>query len=366
MIRPAALATVALLSLAAVAAADVIWTGTGAGRGLAQEVDVQGAEGDALVYLINGNRATKPLAEVKQIQLDDDAELTAAEAAYAAGEWGRAADGYEALVRPGQPDWIRRRAAGRLATSAGRAGSFQQAAAGYVALVGIDPAAAADNVPEVSAQSAPDALAAARAEVEQALAGGSLNEDQRQALLTFQLRLANAAGDAEAAGRIVQQLGTAMGGTAPNDEAGRRLFAQIQLGKAQLALDGGDPETAAAAINDHGGVFEQPEAQQRALMLLARVEEAQADAAGGGQDALLDAALAYMKVVALFGDDPRAGEVPEALLRVGLIHERLGLADDAAAVYRDLVQNHAQSAAAVEAQRRLEAVAPADPSPAAG
>ncbi len=71
----------------------------------------------------------------------------------------------------------------------------------------------------------------------------------------------------------------------------------------------------------------------------------------------MDAAVAYMKVVTFFKRAEGSPNVPEALLKVGQIHERLSLPDAAADLYRDLVARYPDSPAAAEGQKRLDSLA---------
>ena len=357
------LATALLLLAAAPAVADTIWTGSGSGRGLEQEVNVQGVEqtpgeGAVLVYLVNGNRASTPLARVQQIRLDGGGDFSDAEAAYAGGDWARAADLYDRAAGGGaNPEWVRRRSVRRLVDAAASAGLFDRATAGFLRLVELDPASAAAAQPEPSAGATPEQLEAADAAVGRALGGGSLAPEQRKQLLTFRLALANARGDDAAAAAAVEALAPLVGDAPGEAPADRDLFARVTLGRAALALQQGRPEEAASLIRDHAGVFETPGVQSAAMFALAQA----ARAGASSREEQLGAAVAYMKVVALFksaGD--RGGptpEVPPALLAAAAIHEELGLAEDAADLYRSLTSDHADTPQAAEAQGRLDALA---------
>ena len=104
-------AWLAVLACAAGAWADVFWVGSGAGRGFRQEVDVIGVERGDLVYLVNGNRGTTPLARIQQIELEGETGLNTAEQAFSAGDWAKASAGYLTAARRHPKEWVRRRAA---------------------------------------------------------------------------------------------------------------------------------------------------------------------------------------------------------------------------------------------------------------
>ena len=110
------------------------------------------------------------------------------------------------------------------------------------------------------------------------------------------------------------------------------LYAQVLIGRAKLAVSRGRLDEAVRHVEEGRKIFTRPRAQSDALMVLARVEEQRA---ADDRGRLMDAALAYMKVVAFFKREEEAPNVAEALLRAGQIHERLGLPQAAVGLYRD-------------------------------
>ena len=353
------LAAALVLAFVPAAWGDTIWTGSGAGRGLEQEVDVQGAEdlpeGEVLVYLVNGNRATTPMARVRRIELDADGPFSKAEEAFAGGDWTAAADLYgRAADRGSSAEWIKRRSVRRLVESAAAAGLFDRAVEGFVRLVSLDPTSADAARPRLGAAVTEEQLAQADQAVAAALQGRGLDDAGRKRLLAFRLEVANARGDDAAAAATIKQLGNLLGEPAGDvPEAERPLYAQVLLGRANLALQQGEAERAASLITGNGSLFTQPADQAAAMLALARAAEATAQ----GRDGQLDAALAYMKVVALFGDGRDVpAEVPTALLAAARLHEVLGLGEDARTLYREVVDRHGDSPQAVEAQGKLDAV----------
>src|SRR5690606_22650637 len=148
-------------------------------------------------------------------------------------------------------------------------------------------------------------------------------------------------GDAELTGTLFGRLRRVMGPDSGDQDP--ELFAQVLLGRANLALKREQYSLAQRLVNQGSRVLVAPRQQSEALMILARAEEARA---GDDPARLMDAAVAYMKVVTFFkryGDIPH---VPEALYRVGQIHERLGLPEAAADLYRDIIENYPASPAA--------------------
>ena len=342
-----ALFAAALLACCGAVRADVIYTG--GGNGIRQSVNVLGVENGELVYLLNGNRATTPLSRVGQIQIDGEKAFNDAEQAYAAGDFPKAADSYQTVVRRRGDDWLKRRSAERLVAAADKAGLFQAAVTGYVQLTRLDTAAALGRQPAPTSTTPADQLEAASREVESALSG-RLDPAQEKTLLAFLLSLQNRRGDEAGAAKTVERL-VGLVGDAPGDDP--RLFAQVMLARAQSELAAKRPAAAAKLIDDHRRVFTDPRQQSDALMVLADAARAQA---GDDADKLLDAALAYMKVVTFFKAVPDAPNVPAALLAVGEIHEKLGKTEAAKGLYGEIVAKYAAAPAADAAQKRLAAL----------
>lgn len=344
------LSLVALLLLAPAAVADVIWTGTGAGRGLRQEVDILGVEGSDLVFLINGNRGSAPLERVQQMEIDGQAAFNEAEQAFAAGDWDKAADGYLQASRRNPTEWVRQRAAERLIRSAELAGRFDAAVVGFVQLTVLNPGSAVGKEPDPQNAPGPAAIREAITEVETAVEK-RLSARQEKLLLTFLLNLQTASENEAAAGVTVQRLAGLLEDDPSEDP---EVYAQVLLGRSRLALSRGDAVSATGLIYANAALFTKPRQQSQALMLLARAAEMQARE---DRERLLDAALAYMRVVAHFGKSATPDDVPEALLKVAQIHEQLNERDAAIRLYRDLVETYPDSPYAAQGQKRLDSLA---------
>lgn len=330
--------------------ADVIWVGSGTGRGFRQEVDIVDVEGDELIYLVNGNRGATALERIQQIEITGDSAFNEAEEAFAAGDWEKSATGYLDAARRHAKTWVRRRAAERLITAAGRAGRFDQAVTGFLQLTLIDPEAAVGREPLPPPEVAPQQLELAVAELQRALDEG-VSPAQSRPLLALLLQIHNRRGDERGAGQTVERLARVMG----DDAAGHdpELYAQVLLGRANLALSRGQIPEAVRLIDEGRELFTEPRQQSDALMILAQVAERQA---GTDRAKLMDAAVAYMKVVTFFKRADGTPNVPEALWKVGQIHEKLSLPEAAADLYRDLVAKYPDSRPAVEAQKRLDSL----------
>ena len=339
-----------VLSCAAAALGDVIWVGAGTGRGFRQEVDIVEIDGDELVYLLNGNRATTPLARIQQMEITGEPAFNQAEQAFVAGDWTRAADNYMTYARRHSKPWVRRRAAERLIEAAMRNGRFDHAVTGYVQLSLVVPQAAAGSEPAIGETTDPVQMGRAANELKQVLDEG-VSPAQARPLLALLLAIQNHRGDTQGAAEAVERLGRVLGPDSAKLDP--ELYAQVLIGRANLALSRGRLDEAVGYIEEGRKIFVRPRTQSDALMVLARVEEQRV---GEDRAGLMDAALAYMTVVAHFKREEESPNVAEALLRAGQIHEKLGLTEPAAGLYRDLVANYSRSPFAAEARKRLSSL----------
>ena len=345
MRRPFAVVALAVFVTAGQAFADRLWIG----RLGAQDVTVRGVEGGNMVYFANGRERQTPLDEIARIEVEGQQALNAAEEAFQGGDWKVAAEQYDRLLTRRNADaWVERRATFRLVESAAKAGLFPQAAAGYVSLIALDPEQAVGRQPDAGAADvSPAELNAARERVRSGLSSAGSDAARRQ-LLSFLLQLDNASGDEKAAANTIEQLGKLIGEGVPAERADWPTYATITLGRANLAINSGDAAAAAKLINEASATFVTPALSGQALFLLAKAAEAEA---GDDRSKLLDAALAYLKVATFATETPKFAS--DGLLAAGDIHRKLGLADDAADLYRATIAQYPDSTAAGEAQQRL-------------
>ena len=347
--KPFAIAALICLTFVGTSLADVIWVGGGRGKGLKQEVDILGAEGGELIYLLYGNRVTTPLERVQQIQMDKQPQLTEAETQFAAGQWQAAATAYERAMKSSNESWVKRRSAERLVKSAAAGGQFDKAVAGYVELAELDPVAAIGNEPEISAQTKPEQLQAAGRLIQGAV--GSVQPQQQKVLLSLLMQIQNQLGDEQAAAQTSDRLMTALGSNPDQlNERDGQLYSRLLLGRARLAMNQGKLAEAEKIVEDNRQRFTQADQQSDALLVLADLTRANSD---GSRDKLFDAAVAYMKIVAHFKDVPNAPNVATALLRVAEIHVEAGEPAMADKVYRELIESYPDSDAARTARERV-------------
>jgi tetratricopeptide (TPR) repeat protein len=342
--------------------ADSIWVSSGAKNSLeipkVKITDIK--DGKILFVPASGRETSRELSQVVRIQTDDDASLTAAENAYANGnQWDVATDGYRRVLGSSPKLWARSWAAQRLVESAQKANRFDAAAAGYVALVQIDPLRAGNFKPTMPDERS-TYIDTAVGDVNTALNDPKLSAPQRQALLSFQLELYRAKKDQKGVGETMEKL-LASGASAANDPNAAGALAKLKLDQALVALDKKDYAKVMSDVKSAGPQLTDPKDQAQALLLLA---DAQAGVARGKDDpgAWQDAALAYMRVVAHFKENPApplAIPVSQALLKTAQIEEKqLKDPDAARQLYQELAKSYPQTTAAAEANAALARLQP--------
>ena len=337
-------AAFALLALtAASASADTVWLRSGTSPTALERpnVKVEKIEDNLLFFRSSqSDRVTeRPLEEVLRINADGETMFNAAEDAFAAGDWDKAASNYQRAATMSTKQWVKDRAGLRLVASAEKSGKFPAAVAGWVSLLGRDASLAAKYKPQIPPNARAGSLDPAVAEVERALNDTRLPAGPRQTLMAYQMELARANGDVKRA----QSIGTKI--TAGGGAGGATPELALQL--AFLALDQKQYEQALKEIEGASAVFNDPAQQTEALYCVA---EARAALAKDDPSALKDAALAYMRVVARAKSgrvsSPR---VPDALLKTAAIQERLGASKEATLLYRQVADEFKGTDAATRA-----------------
>jgi tetratricopeptide (TPR) repeat protein len=337
------------------ASADTVWlrSGTAANALERPNVKVEKIE-DGLLFFRSSqsDRVTeRPLEEVVRIMADGEALLNAAEEAFAAGEWDKAATSYQRAAASSNKQWVKDRSGLRLVAAAEKSGKFSTAVAGWLALLSRDPGLASKYKPQIPAGAKAGSLDAAVTEVERALNDTRLPAEPRQTLLAYQMELARANGDVKKAQSIGSKLTNAPG-SGPNPE--------LSLQLAHLALDQKQYEQALKEIDNAAATLTDPEQQAEALYCVAEARAALAR----DDAALKDAALAYMRVVARAKsariNSPR---VAPSLLKTAAIQEKLGAAKEALLLYQQVAEEFKGSDAgtrAAEAADRLSRSAKAE------
>ena len=327
------------------ARADTILKGAPGSNPLPQDnVRVTGVANGELTYTTaTGSSRTVALADVQKVTADGQPAFNGAEDAYAAHDVAAALDGYESVLNGSGPDWLRARSALRLADVGRTQHRYDAQVAAYAALVGIDPALAADARPAAPQPNNPR-LDAAQTALSRAMA--STAAAKRSPLLSVQLDIARAKGDRSAVTATLQQL-SAAGGATPADQA------MLKLAAADVALDAKQYAQAEADVQQNRGLFTDPAQQVEALWVLAQARDGQAT---GTPDATKDAAIAYVRVVTFGTQLPDRPHVAESLVRAAQLEEKLGDPKGAATLYQQLAsdRSYAGSTAATDAHAALD------------
>lgn len=364
----------ALMTMSGSVRADAFWVQTAAGAKPQQvaSVKITGIDDGRLKYRsASGNDGDRALDTVSRLQLDDDAQLNAAEQAFSTGNWDLATDGYLKSLRGTSKEWLRPWITNRLSQAATKANRFDAAVVGFIDSVMRDPARATDNRPAL-----PDAkssyLNSAVTEINNALANPQLTPAQKQVLLSFQLDIHRARKDQKATADTMSEImklseaAGAKSGTpgATNAGATGAQLARLKLDLASVALDGKQYQKAIDEITANKAVFVEPRDQADALFCIAEAKHGLASA-GSDAAALKDAAIAYMRVVANFKDAQGKPHVAESLLNSAIIEEQLNAADDAARLYDQVATQYNDTPAAAKARDALIRLKGATTKPAA-
>jgi TolA-binding protein len=349
---------VVALALSAVPAAwadSLVVKSTAEGKGITyNKVKVLGIEGESLMYRTSsGNDASRPLSQVSQITLDDEPAFNDAEVAYLAGDFSKAADGYQKTVRATSKEWLKDRSAQRLVEAAGKAGRFDAAVTGYVTLVARSPELATASKPAIP-EGKSTFLDTAVKEVEAAMNDGKLKDEQKVLLLSFALELHRARGDNKAAGETAERLLKLSANDASNPAAAAAL-ADLKINLAMLALDEKNYAKALTEIEQNRAIFTEPSQQVEALYIIARAKDGQA-AGKADEKTLKDLSLAYMRVVA-HGKDVGSVRVPESLAKTAGFLEQLKQPAQARELYQQVATAYPKSPVAAEAKAAVERLA---------
>ncbi|MDB5329992.1 MAG: hypothetical protein JWP03_1143 [Phycisphaerales bacterium] len=363
LVRTLALAAAAILLPASVSLGDTIYyrsSPTAKPVGIKGKVTKIAKLGDAdelyWVSEASGMEAHKPISDVVQIDCDAEPNLTTAEAAFVKEDWKSAGEAYRKASAATAADWVKRRATLRLLQVSQKSGDFQDAVAGFVEMARKDPTSASLNKPKV-ADAKPEQLDKAIAAVKQGSAGAKA--DSQQVLLPFLMDLYNAKGETAEAAKVLADL-KKLGAPMPDPTASgnntaapstinadaQRAEADVTLAQARKALTDGKLDQVTTIITTHSAIFTEPDRQADALWLLAEAK----GAAATTPDALKEAGLAYMRVVANFKSSPTAPHVADALLKTAVIEEKLKQNAEALALYNQIAGEYASTDAGKQAK----------------
>jgi TolA-binding protein len=309
------------------------------------------AKGDSpedLFYLLpSGQERNKPLEQVLQLKVDDEPALSAAEAAFAAGDMKAAAAEYRKAMSSAKP-WVKRRADSRLVQAASKSGDFGDSVLVFLNLVQKTPDAAAKSKPPLTSAS-PQQRDAAIASVRTAL--GDAKVEQKQVLLPFLVELYNAKKDTASAQQAMSEL-TRLNPTAANTAEIRQAKVELALDQARQSLAQKNYPNAISQIESNAALFTEPPQQAEAMWILAECKAATAS----DDNALKDAALAYMRVVANFKLLPNTPHVADALFQTAQIEEKLKDKKTAALLYNKIAADYKDQPIAQAARQRADAL----------
>jgi tetratricopeptide (TPR) repeat protein len=258
-------------------------------------------------------------------------------------------DNFQKALRTSAKPWVKDWSAMRLIDAANKSGRLDAAVAAYIQMLLKDPATAAGMKPTLP-DSKSSYLDSAVKDVNTALNDSKLTPDQRRSLLGFLIELQQARKDAAGEDAAYELLAKVPGGD-PNDINLKRVLARRKISTAQRALDAKNYRQAIDEIEAAKANIVDPAQQADALFILA---EARYALAGTDPSALKDAALAYMRVVALAKDDAGRPHVVDSLLKTGGILEQLGEPQSAGRLYEQVLAQFADDPSAAKARDNLD------------
>lgn len=352
------LAGLSLLGVAApggltAARADSVFVRASGDKGSALEipdVKILRIEDGMLLFDNSGNETGRTLAQVQQISVEGEDALNAAEQSYVSGDYASAVDGYLKTFRSPSKPWLKDWAVVRLMDSANRANRFDAAADAYIYLLEQNANAAPTHKPTFP-DAASEYLTTAAGDVQSAIDETGHTDAQKAALLGFLIDIDNAKNDKAAADKAGEQLDELLASD-PSNPGAQRVLARRRLVAAGAALSAGDWAQAQSIIEKSRAQITDPQQQAEALWVLAEARYGQLGSSTD-PDALKDAALAYMRVVADFKDLDGHPHVVESLLKTAQIEEKLNNAGAARELYQQIVQQYPDDAQTDAAKQRL-------------
>jgi TolA-binding protein len=337
---PAMLAAFALLASLPCRADTIVLKAAGNTQTRYDPVKIVNVTGGQIVFTFNSDRQiSRDVQQVIEIQIDGNPAFNGAEDAFVAQHWQPAVDGYRRTLSSSPADWVRDWAAFRLLIAANAAGSFDDAAAAYAAVVRRYPAAAEPYKPAIPRDQR--ALTTAVGTVQKELESLAVEPDSQSAqvlLLQFLLEIQQARQDSKAAALVAQQLLKVRAG-APDVSANKALI-NGRIAAAGNDVQAGQYAAASKIIQDNSDQIIDPSQQAEAMFILASAQQGlvKANPAAKAQD-WQDVALAYLRVVAHFKDQSDNPQIPQALYQAAAILDSI---HDPAALplYRQLIDTY--------------------------
>lgn len=313
-----------------------------------QNVTIKEVKGDSLVYEISGRVSEKPVDRITRVIATNETPLNAAETDFAAQKWNQAVDGYQRAIRTSTKQWVKDWAALRLVSAASQSGRFDAAAAAYILTLLKNPTGPTSRPAMPEAKST--FLDSAVADVNTTLSDPKLTIDQKRALIGFLIDLQQARQDTAGEDAAFAQLARLPGSDA-NDPGVRRMQARRKLQSAQRALDAKSYAQAMSEIDSNRIMFVETSQQADALYIIAQARLGQA---GSDANNLKDAALAFMRVVALAKDEPGSPHVVDSLQKTAGILEQINDRESAVKLYQQIAAQYPDQPAAAAARSSIQ------------
>jgi TolA-binding protein len=316
------------------AAADSITVKSGSGELQINDAHVSRIEND-LVYFTTAQSDTedsRPMPTVVKFSVDDEPAFSAGEDAFNNKDWKTAADDYSKAITATSKNWVKTRASVRLMEAANRSGNFLDAVKGFLAMADRDPALAAAHRPTIPTDK-PDDLDGAIALVKADLSSGTAKVEEQKVLLPFQAQLYTDKGDSAGADQALAD-DVKIDPDAANSPLVKGARATIAIRQAGDDLKQSKFQDAANLVESHQDVFVDPSQQADALYTLAQAKEGLASK--DNPDSLKDAAIAYMRVVAICKDFDGKPHVAESMLKAAAIDEQLQKPGEAIMLYKQV------------------------------
>jgi hypothetical protein len=312
------------------------------------DVKINAVKGDEIFFNTStGTEVHKPIAHVSKINLSDEPALNAAEEAYLAKDWDKAATGYERTVRTTTKAWLRDWCSVRLLESANKANRFDAAVKAYIALAEKSPDAAKPivlNMPKAGSAYINDAIKELNAAISR-----SKNEQTKQLLLKLLVDLNAMKGDNAAGDKALQELANTQVALDPNSPEAQKAQVMLKLKSIRVALAAKEYDKVISAVEKEAPAIIEPADQADALLMLA---DARAGKAGEDKNAWKDVAVSYMRVAANAPSTPQAAT---ALLKVAAILEtRLGEKDSAIKLLKQIATDYKGQEPATEAENQIK------------
>lgn len=317
----------------------------------AQQVTYTDLQGNRLIFRTQrGDLSEREIERISHISVDGEPAFNDAELALIKDEKDKAIDGYTKTIRSTSKPWLKYFAARRLLTAIGDNPRFDARVVAYLALLERNPDEALAYKPELPPKGNRQ-LDVAITDVETMLKQPGLGIAQQVALYTFLLDLNRRKGDETGVISTLERLSKVADAAGSLPEI-REQLAAARVTQAKLALEQGKYSEAVRLIQENRTSLNDPRLQSDALYILASAARSTADPSD--KNALKDAALQFMRVVAHFSEIEGKPNVPASLIATAEIMEQLDQKEDAIQLYQQILNEFPNDPVARTADARLK------------